>query len=330
MFQADDWPETLGFYISQFGFLTTLHLDKVPIQCKTIIYILGKSCPQLSFLRLGFDNLPLTTDEFLGIFYSGDLDTLKNVAPDVPSTEFLDTPAINPQKAYHHCFVPPHLLHSFCQTLEEIRINYFKSDDPSVIAFILRHLPRLQKLETSDFEFKDYSASIRALWDIQEGPCQEAATSTIQNGKASSCSTSDSIVLAKYDGDCPICYFTAGQNNCSFQTIIGKLALTNLFAEGDKDYLTFKSVCDLCPRLQKLHLLEASVCDTNGTETTEVSEIANDFKKLTQVFFHNHLPDSINGKLLLRYSAARFNLHGKRRSTMLYHHTSHCIVSDYT
>lgn len=259
---ADDWPETLGFYISQFGFLTTLHLDKVPIQCKTIIYILGKSCPQLSFLRLGFDNLPLTTDEFLGIFYSGDLDTLKNVAPDVPSTEFLDTPAINPQKAYHHCFVPPHLLHSFCQTLEEIRINYFKSDDPSVIAFILRHLPRLQKLETSDFEFKDYSASIRALWDIQEGPCQEAATSTIQNGKASSCSTSDSIVLAKYDG---------------------KLALTNLFAEGDKDYLTFKSVCDLCPRLQKLHLLEASVCDTNGTETTEVSEIANDFKKLTQL-----------------------------------------------
>lgn len=169
---------------------------------------MGKSCPQLKFLRLGFDNLPLTTDEFLCIFYSGDLDLLKSVAPDVSSMEYLDNSASNPPKAYHQCSVPSHLLHSFCQTLEEIRINYFNSNEPSVIAFVLRHLPRLQKLETSDFEFKDYSASIRALWDIQKLQRQEISL-TNQNGNMPPYPTSESIVLAKFEGDRAIFKFFA-------------------------------------------------------------------------------------------------------------------------
>lgn len=46
-------------------------------------------------------------------------------------------------------------------------------------------------------------------------------------------------------------------------------------------------MCDLCPELQKLHLLETSVRDITETKTTEnaftLTEIANDFKKLNKV-----------------------------------------------
>jgi hypothetical protein len=46
-------------------------------------------------------------------------------------------------------------------------------------------------------------------------------------------------------------------------------------------------MCDLCPDLQKLHLLETSVRDVAETKTAEhaftLSEIANDFKKLNKV-----------------------------------------------
>ena len=65
------------------------------------------------------------------------------------------------------------------------------------------------------------------------------------------------------------------------------MALTNLFVEGETDYLNLKSMCDLCPDLQKLHLLETSVRDVAETKTAEneftLSEIANDFKKLNKV-----------------------------------------------
>ena len=162
--------------MSQFNILTSLNLDKLPIQCRNITSILGKSCPQLKWLRIGFANYSLTTDDLLSVFYSGDLDTLNEAAQDLPSTnkfgDLVSSEFI--QKAYHQCLVPAHLLHPFCQTLEEIRINHYESGEPYVIAFILRHLPRLKQLETSDFEFKDYSASIRALWDIRESTAMEA------------------------------------------------------------------------------------------------------------------------------------------------------------
>jgi hypothetical protein len=66
-------------------------------------------------LRLGFDNFPLSTDEFLSIFYSGDLNILKNLTSNV-SPEDLPNPATEQKKAYSEYFVPPHLLHPFCQT----------------------------------------------------------------------------------------------------------------------------------------------------------------------------------------------------------------------
>ena len=174
-------------------------MDKVPIQCKSIISVLGKSCPRLKFLRLGFDNLPLSTDEFLSVFYCGDLSLLKNVIPDVPTIGHLQNPATEQKKAYSECFVPPHLLYPFCQTLEEIRINYFNSDGPYVIAFILRHLPLLQKLETSDFEFKDYTTSIRVLWDNQNRTHQESSAD--ESMELSLPSNSDSIVLTQFAGE---------------------------------------------------------------------------------------------------------------------------------
>jgi hypothetical protein len=67
----------------------------------------------------------------------------------------------------------------------------------------------------------------------------------------------------------------------------GKLALTSLFVEGERDYLNLKSMCELCPDLQKLHLLETSVRDVAETKTLEngftLSEIEKDFSKLNKV-----------------------------------------------
>ena len=61
----------------------------------------------------------------------------------------------------------------------------------------------------------------------------------------------------------------------------GKLALTSLFVEGETDYLNLKSMCDLCPELQKLHLLETSIRDVENA--LPLSEIASDFNKLNKV-----------------------------------------------
>ncbi len=192
----ESWPETLGVHMSQFDFLTSLNLDKLPVQCKKITSVLGKSCPQLKWLRIGFANFSLTTEDLLSMFFSGDLDTLNEAAPDLPLTDQLDDLSSESiHKAYHQCLVPTHLLYPFCQTLEEIRINHYDSNEPYVIAFVLRHLPRLKQLETSDFEFKDYSASIRALWSFRQ-------PTTIENLEETVCFPSDSdlITLSNYTG----------------------------------------------------------------------------------------------------------------------------------
>ena len=155
---------------------------------------MGKSCPYLKKLRIGFADFSICTDDLLTMFLSCNLDNLRTVAPDLPSLDLTEAMS-DTIKGYHQCFVPAQLLHPFCQTLEEIRINKFEDDDPYVVAFILRHIPHLKQFETSDFEFKDYTSSIRALWDIRsvtEGadpiiPCQ------LPN-------TEDSIALASFAG----------------------------------------------------------------------------------------------------------------------------------
>lgn len=101
------------------------------------------------------------------MFFAGDINIIHATVPDLESTKVVQDEMDKPRKCYHRCHVPPNLMHPFCQTLEEIRINQFDNSDPYVIAFLLRHLPHLQQLETSDYEFKDYSASIRALWDLR-------------------------------------------------------------------------------------------------------------------------------------------------------------------
>ena len=60
------------------------------------------------------------------------------------------------------------VLYPFCFTLEEVHINHIDYENPYAIAFLLRNLPRLKQLDISDFEFKDFSPSIRALWDISD------------------------------------------------------------------------------------------------------------------------------------------------------------------
>lgn len=65
------------------------------------------------------------------------------------------------------------------------------------------------------------------------------------------------------------------------------LSLTSLFVEGDKEYETMKSICDLCPDLQKLHILETSACATSEAASAEnvfnLSEVSSDFRKLHKV-----------------------------------------------
>lgn len=181
--------------MSQFKSLTSLHLDKVPYQSKTITSILGKCCPLLKWLRIGFANFSLSADDLLGIFFSGDLNVLRSVAPDIVRLTEQSDEMAELRKEYHRCHVPSHLMYPFCQTLEEVRINHFDSKDPYVIAFILRHLPHLRQLETSDFEFKDYSASIRVLWDIRD--VSESEGSSVVTGSPLD---SDSITLSNFRG----------------------------------------------------------------------------------------------------------------------------------
>lgn len=266
--------------MSNFTFLSSLHLEKVPVQCKNIMSVVGKSCPLLKRLRIGFADFSICTDDLLSMVLSCDLDRLKAVAPDLPSLDLTEAMS-ETLKGYHQCFVPPQLLHPFCQTLEELRINHFENDDPFVIAFILRHLPHLQQLETSDFEFKDYSSSIRAVQEISS-----LAVARIDEMEDCQSSNVDTIILAGFAGiyfiDQLIKHLIESVN---FST--GKLSLTSLFIEGEKEYLTLKSICDLCPHLQKLHILETSVCASTETASAEnaftLSEISSDFEKLNAV-----------------------------------------------
>ena len=153
--------ETLSSDLSRLRRLTSLNLHQLPEQCKSIAFCIGRSCPTLQNLRLGFSSSTLTSEELIRIFYSADLAALQQAAAAAPN---------QPARAYHTCQVSARMLYPFCQTLQKVRVNRTESPDADLvdaIAFLLRHLPRLQELETSDFEFTDYSASIRALWEIR-------------------------------------------------------------------------------------------------------------------------------------------------------------------
>lgn len=70
--------------------------------------------------------------------------------------------------------------------------------------------------------------------------------------------------------------------------MIGSLSLTSLFLEGEKDLTTFKSICDLCPCLKKLEILETSITGPSEKQAGNLSqitlpEIQADFNKLSQV-----------------------------------------------
>lgn len=293
--QAQGWVETFTFHIGKFELLTSLHLDKIPIHCKTVTSVLGNTCPQLKWLRIGFANFPFTVEDMLSLFYSGDLETLNQIAPSNLSTGASSEDiggAIQPKKAYHYCHVPVHLMYPYCQTLEEIRINHFESNGSFIIAFVLRHLPRLRLLETSDFELRDYSTSIRALWDIRETEITTGVTDMTQQPP----DYSDSIVVANFNGKSfvviiPITFYLLCITNSIFLIITGTLALSSLFIEGDAEYLTLKSVCDLCPDLEKLHVLELNVSTPkeSSENTITFSEISKDFQRLDKVIKRNKM-----------------------------------------
>ena len=96
--------------------------------------------------------------------------------------------------------------------------------------------------------------------------------------------------------------------------IAGTLALLRLFVEGDTEYLTLKSICDLCPDLEELHILDTSVCASTETKSAEnastLSEIANDFKRLDKVYLYFNYYNELYFKLCILI-VAHFNLHGK-------------------
>lgn len=164
--------------------LVSLNLFKVPETCKSVLSILGKTGLHLKFLRIGFSNYSLTDQEVLSLFFSGDINTLADVAP-------LSEADAKPKREYHRCFVSQSLMFPYCQTLEEIRINRYQPPDPYVVGFILRHLPRLREFDLADYDLEDYSCGIRSLWDISEGFYQSPTSHS---------SSRDPIVLSSFTG----------------------------------------------------------------------------------------------------------------------------------
>ena len=165
-------PHSTDIFISvmnQFNSLTSLNLHQLPDQCKSITFLLGRSCSNLKRLRIGFSKSALSDDELIRIFYSGNMADLEKAISviTVPETSSSSSSS-HRRRVYHRCQVSPSVLHPFCWTLEEVHINRIDYENPYAIAFLLRHLPRLKQLHTSDFELKDFSPSIRALRDISD------------------------------------------------------------------------------------------------------------------------------------------------------------------
>lgn len=154
-------PKTLASNLVHLKQLKCLNLYQLPVQCKCIAFLVGQCCPLLTQLRIDLLDDNFTADELIRIFYAGDLDDLNKEASSINGDSCR-------RKAYHRCQVSAKSMYPFCGTLEQVRIIRFDCDDPYVIAFLLRHLAKLKQLETSDYEYKDYSSSIRVLWEITD------------------------------------------------------------------------------------------------------------------------------------------------------------------
>ena len=163
-------PKVLTCSLAPLQQLTCLNLSKLPAQFKSLAFMLGRSCNLLQKLRIDLSDESLTAKELISVFYSADGARLEEAAP------LLEDDGIQ-RRAYHKCQVSRKALYPFCQTLEEVRINCVEENDPYIIGFLLRHLPQLKEFETSDFEYKDYSTSIRILWDIWD---QSIGVSTVR------------------------------------------------------------------------------------------------------------------------------------------------------
>ena len=70
-----------------------------------------------------------------------------------------------------------------------------------------------------------------------------------------------------------------------FECDLGTLALVNLFLEGEVELRTLQSVCNLCPELNKLLLLETAIraTDHHTTDHPIQTEIKNYFSQLKKV-----------------------------------------------
>jgi len=259
--------------MSQLSSLTNLNLYQLPDQCKALTFLLGRSCPSLKRLQIALAKNTLSTDELIRIFYSGDIASLEEAATiPLAVTETHSNSSCLP-RAYHRCHVSAKALHPFCQTLEEVRINRIDCENSYAIAFLLRHMPRLKELDFSDFEFKDYSISIRSLWDISDPQSTPAMLR---------CLAPHPLVP---DGLAPLSLFDSNPDLILQTYFTGTLALVNLFLEGEVELRTLQSVCNLCPELNKLLLLETAIraTDHHTTDHPIQTEIKNYFSQLKKL-----------------------------------------------
>lgn len=154
-------PRMLESSLNYLNQITSLSFSKLPVLCKPIVFLLGRFCPLLQILRINSPVEKYLPIELVQIFYSGDIGRLEDVAP-------LSSGDFGQRRAYHRCHVSHRALHPFHRTLKVVNISCYRTVEPFASAFVLRHLPNLEELKTSDVDFTDCSTSIRALWAISD------------------------------------------------------------------------------------------------------------------------------------------------------------------
>ena len=134
--------------------LTLYHLAGHAAE-NSALTLIGKSCPSLTHLRLAKCN-PTSKHDIIAIVL-GELAT-HLIGPqeryqEQPYWHFKQVDWAE-DAALGHLRVPPEFLTPLCFTLRHLEIieylnhHYYPAIDPAIAAFVLRHMPRLEKLES--------------------------------------------------------------------------------------------------------------------------------------------------------------------------------------
>ena len=98
-----------------------------------------------------------------------------------------------------------------------------------------------------------------------------------------------------------------------FFRFTGCLSLVDLFVEGEMEFQTLRAVCDLCPNITKLLLLEAGVrAKDRNAETYREDQIIACFNKLKKVVWPCCCSCwlDLDCNQNIHFTASCFHLHG--------------------